>query len=687
MEQTDRQLNKDDYRLIRAMRRQSPQAQLDPAFSAALKQQLREQYRETQNHVSEARVTMALYALLATFVVAIPLLLTILIWLGNPQVKQNVNVTPAVDDDTNEVSTTDVKTLRAEFGSLINARDFEEMKEYMADEVSISVSGTECCGTLLRYDAAGELAFQLDGRGSFDFTETRADLQLIAAQNPDLTKHRFGITEEGFVIGFALDDKFAVNSIVFAQYSSLVSPDLEMVLDSVLDQINALDGTALTQTVAAEVGYEQFGQDCCGLLIQEEAISLLLDDARNGRPYTYDDGEQLSESISRYPVLEQFVLLLGSDGTIIGLQLNSDNRISEIITLNVRDVTAVTPDECSADSQLSQSGAAAYAAGSPSQLGPVWESRYDATSSDAAAGDYYFTIIGREVAAISPADGGIAWTIKGIPFTETAKLASDDTYIYVSTDRDLFAFFADTRKLAWGRTLNWNGRFAPVSPVISCGSVILPVATPDRSSYTLEAFDRESGDRTWSQTLQGVVAVQPVTAGNGRILVADEPGNLYAFSALDGSIAWRTAARLQEPATLTVTGSEVLMTQNGTLTVLEAESGRKRFGISSPATDFVDVAVQGDRIYLLADNGASTIISLADGEDLRRTSHQGLERYIQIGGRFVLITDSSVHLADENLDSIRQIPLKAGVSTASPLYINGVLIFSAGDNYYGVTVR
>jgi outer membrane protein assembly factor BamB len=197
--------------------------------------------------------------------------------------------------------------------------------------------------------------------------------------------------------------------------------------------------------------------------------------------------------------------------------------------------------------------------------------------------------------------GAERWRYQVTDSGETNTPAIANGVVYVgSTVGGLVAVDAETGELRWRVDTPEGGTG---TPAVADNVVFIGSFAPDGSSAHF-AFDAETGEMLWNQTLQyGTVSIQD-GVGYG-VNQNDQVSNVIAFDTSDGSELWRTAfTPTNRP--IAVAGDVVYVPNDGEQLVyaLDAATGRElwQFEVDGPMN--ASVAVTDGRLYAATTTGS-----------------------------------------------------------------------------------
>lgn len=215
----------------------------------------------------------------------------------------------------------------------------------------------------------------------------------------------------------------------------------------------------------------------------------------------------------------------------------------------------------------------------------------------------------------------------------------------------------------------------------------------------LYALDAETGERLWQQNVNGEILAKPLVDA-GMVIVNTSRGELVALDAESGEPQWSNANDVPnlslrgESAPVTVSGGVFWGMANGRLGAAMIETGRSiwQIPISTPkgATEIdrlVDVdatpVIDGDRLYAVGYNGQLVSIDLRSGKAAWKRDFSSANDFIAAGNSLYLIDDKDniVALDARNgLEKWRNSELAYRILTA-PAVSDGYLVVGDSQGY------
>ncbi len=173
------------------------------------------------------------------------------------------------------------------------------------------------------------------------------------------------------------------------------------------------------------------------------------------------------------------------------------------------------------------------------------------------------------------------------------------------------------------------------------------------------AFDAETGDLAWTGKVKGEIIAKPVI-DSGVLVVNTSSGVLKAFNAINGEELWKIDQDVP-PLTLrgisapTVAGGGVILgNSSGDLTVYMLENGQQGWlaplGEATGSTELervVDIdsepVVYGDKVYAISSRGNLAAVDIRNGRTLWKRQYSSY-RQISIDGNTIFLTNTKGHV-------------------------------------------
>lgn len=256
-----------------------------------------------------------------------------------------------------------------------------------------------------------------------------------------------------------------------------------------------------------------------------------------------------------------------------------------------------------------------------------------------AAGPGSVYVAGPEgLTALDPADGtrewryrvrsdaaladavGVFWPVVHGDTVYALQSESDDM---VTFERGMVALDAATGDPRWVASLEGT-----LGPPPSTDGAIVVVALRDGS---LVALDAGSGATTWTaptSVLEGATYIRP-TIGAGLVVVGLSDGAAVALDAGTGAIVWRRPGQGEAIASISNSGTDVLVNASTTLTALDAGTGTTRWTASvqasAPMFPFASIPGRAAEVMVMGSTDAMDVASVlaldaANGTELWRVT-------------------------------------------------------------------
>jgi outer membrane protein assembly factor BamB len=174
----------------------------------------------------------------------------------------------------------------------------------------------------------------------------------------------------------------------------------------------------------------------------------------------------------------------------------------------------------------------------------IWQSDVGGSVSDRAGDDSDLVYVGsfdRQVHALDKASGESRWTAPTEAAVWGAPTLADDTVYFVDLSGNVSAVGAATGESQWTAKL---GEYTVAAPVASDGVVYIATAgnpdiAQDERRGLLVAFDAESGEELWRESLSAAAYTTPVIVDDAIVVALTGGGSLLeVFDKDDGSSRW-----------------------------------------------------------------------------------------------------------------------------------------------------
>jgi len=250
-------------------------------------------------------------------------------------------------------------------------------------------------------------------------------------------------------------------------------------------------------------------------------------------------------------------------------------------------------------------------------------------------------------------------------FSRIKPFAAYDKIFSASRDGKLIAFDEATGDKVWQKDLSdindESGFFDSTQPALVSGG---PVAGINKVFVGTEngdvfAFDAETGELAWQGSVKGEVIARPAL-DSGILIVNTASGVVKAFNASNGEEVWHVEQdvaplSLRGISTPVAAGGGVLMgTSAGEVTVYMLEKGQQgwvaELGEATGSTELervvdVDAApvVYGDKVYAVSARGNLASIDLRTGRVLWKRQYSSY-RQLSIDGNSIYLTSTKGHV-------------------------------------------
>jgi outer membrane protein assembly factor BamB len=226
----------------------------------------------------------------------------------------------------------------------------------------------------------------------------------------------------------------------------------------------------------------------------------------------------------------------------------------------------------------------------------------------------YVTADNGHLFALDAVDGTLRWsvTVKGLQ-TRTSSPAVADGLVFVTIDKFLMAFDAETGKRVWGME---GDQIFITSPTIANGLVI--VADWNRVLYALET---DTGEERWHYTASSSPCASLAEA-EGMLYVPLEDGKLIALTTSSGQPQWTVYVGKNSSAPTVADGIVYLRTGKGSVYALGTTGGdcKWQLDLSPAALWYGDIAVAEENILV---GSLHAVYALGHGPRRPRTPAQG----------------------------------------------------------------
>ena len=319
----------------------------------------------------------------------------------------------------------------------------------------------------------------------------------------------------------------------------------------------------------------------------------------------------------------------------------------------------------------------------------------------ASEGGIYVNVADGSLTAIDRRSGSVEWA-NGSGVQGFAPVVAGDVVVTYPLTGGLFvarqnltAYDATTGREVWDVTPEGADSFI-TAPVVADGTVYLGY---DRR---VTAYDTDTGRSGWATQL-GAQPRAPLLARHGHVYVREANGNLSAFDAGDGSVAWRGSLDATGFGAQAATGRSVYAVDDTSVVAFDPADGSRNWSVGG--FDRTGALVAGnDTLYASVDNGTETgVVALDARTGERRWFQPRVDISFHDTGRMTA-TDESLYVAAsdgtlyalDRTDGTEQWAWTPDAAPAYPTPINDSLYVVAGDTLYaledrsadgGITVR
>lgn len=202
--------------------------------------------------------------------------------------------------------------------------------------------------------------------------------------------------------------------------------------------------------------------------------------------------------------------------------------------------------------------------------GPVWEVQVDAAVNatpdmlgSAVEGErsLFVATAGGKVYAFDPDNqGALRWFITVVPEHKigTGVMAFSSAvmnrWVYIATDKGLYAVDSDRQRLVWSR----EEMVCAAAPLLASSTVFVPTA-----DGKLHAVDAQDGQIKWTADIASTAVSSTPVWILGSVIVGDDSGNLTGLDFETGDQLFRTGFQNQQIKALVADGDELFFVGNG----------------------------------------------------------------------------------------------------------------------------
>lgn len=277
------------------------------------------------------------------------------------------------------------------------------------------------------------------------------------------------------------------------------------------------------------------------------------------------------------------------------------------------------------------------------------------------------------VTALEGRTGEVIWNLdtKDLSGLLPKPLVHDDRLVVASVDGTLRSLDRRTGKVRWER----NKLPTELTPVIA-GSTIAIISTKNE----LLGVHSGTGDVTFTVSLPGDVQVPPIVMQNRYILTVTTNGVVRKFDSRNGQVVWTedgNAGRGVLSTPTVTTHGVVIPAEDGSLTLLDTQTGRQLWKQTKLGAVSLSVAHRGNLLFVAQENRVLSR-SLKDGSAVESMTYQRpwtspptlLGDSLLVGNR----TGQLYVLDPKSLAPKYQILSKGRIVAAPVLLANGVMV-------------
>lgn len=615
-------LTKHEKNMIGLLRGSSDLSVINPAFQKQLKSRLMASHKTA--HVQQGFFTRHrfMFSMVATVALLFPIIVAFVLLRPRQNLLPSESQTTAANSDTNNViQSTDFKALRVEFSNALNQKSQEMINSALADQVTLSINGTNCCGLLAHDDAVTELLFQLKDKQAYDFEDTQ--ITAIKTQNPQFSDYQIGVSGSE-VIAFALDQNLDVDRIVLATTSELIKEDNTRIINSFEERINAGDYQGVKQLLAGTVKVQVQTQNCCGEMDSNTAVNKLRQQIANVLPFDFES-KVIPDIKKDNDFLESNVLGVNRRNKVIGFTLNNEGKVDTIFIGSTDDLV-IQPNSgvCSPlntdKTPLVQNN---FSRNNSSDLNIVnsnpkilWTKDYLPSAAELVQPVIYNQQI-YLVASGSVFDSDGEGNVKTFTVNEADRFSSpaiENEVMYLASDNYLTAVSAKDGKQIWKVSdPSEDSTLTFAAPVHGCGLVVYSSSREGGDQNYITAVDDKTGERRWVQRV-GFHTAAPLAYSDQTVYVVDYASNLYALNITDGSVKWRVTLEQKGSTGIVISDDKLLIgTNDNHLLAVDRNSGRLIWSVDTGSAVMNLPVAQSDKVFVSTINEELAAYSLNNG--------------------------------------------------------------------------
>ena len=144
--------------------------------------------------------------------------------------KPTVKIEKEVEEQTatpSSKSTFTLDELKENIKAAVTVKNYQPFETYMADEVSVILEASECCGILSNEEAAHQMEYLFDAEEPWNFDQSNETIKKLKEVEP--TKYGpesayIGIASNEYTVSFKFNDANKIMAVTMAATYKLVLP-------------------------------------------------------------------------------------------------------------------------------------------------------------------------------------------------------------------------------------------------------------------------------------------------------------------------------------------------------------------------------------------------------------------------------------------------------------------------------
>jgi outer membrane protein assembly factor BamB len=692
-------LTKQEKNMIGLLRGSSDSAVINPAFQKQLKSKLMASHKPV--HVQQGFFIRHrfMFSMAATVALLFPIIVAFVLLRPRQNLFPSESKSTAVAADTNNaIQNTDFKALRVEFSNALNQKSQDMINTALAEQVTLTINGTSCCGQLAHDDAVTELLFQLKDKQSYNFDDPQ--VAVIKAQNPQFSDYQIGV-EGSDVIAFALDQNLDVDRIVLANLNELIKENSTRIINSFEERLNAGDYQGVKQLLAPEVKVQVQSQNCCGEIDNTSASNKLRQQIANVLPIDFGSSK-ITDVKQDNDFLEGYVLGVNRKNKVIGFTLNSIDQIDAIFIGSTDDLIVQTSGQVCTAAESNQTPLLQnnLSRNNSSDLNIVssnpkilWTKDYRPSAAELVQPVIYnqqIYLVGGGSIYNSDGDGNIGTFVVNSADRFSSPTIENDV-MYMASDNYLTAVSVSDGKQLWKISdPSEDSTLTFAAPVHGCGLVIYSSSREGGDQNYITAVDDKTGKRRWVQR-SGFHTAAPLAYSDQTIYVVDYASNLYALNISDGSVKWRVTLEQKGSTGIVISDDKLLIgTNDNHLLAVDRNSGRLIWSIDTGSAVMNLPVAQSDRVYVTTLNAELAAYSLNNGDLLWSVKLTDFASQPAVfNGQVVMALNSGELVSIEGASGKQnwEVKISSVITGYSQPIIIGNRIFISADNHQLISLQ